>query len=100
MQEQTSRARDQLPSGGLDADFAWAVVRAAAGIASRLAQTDQLAAFTLGDDAQLRMVPTNSPDALVVWCPGRGWQMALPPADPRHALIDLYLPICSATAAR
>jgi riboflavin-specific deaminase-like protein len=100
MQEQTSTAREQLPSGGPDADFAWAVVRGAAGIASRLTQTDQLAAFALGDDAQLRMVSANDPDALIVWRPGRGWQMALPPADPRHALIDLYLPICSATAAR
>jgi diaminohydroxyphosphoribosylaminopyrimidine deaminase/5-amino-6-(5-phosphoribosylamino)uracil reductase len=100
MQEQTSTAREEIPAGGPDADFAWTVVRAAALTAERLAQTDQRAAFALGDDGQLRVVPANDPDVLIAWQPGGGWQIALPPADPRHALIDLYLPICSATAAR
>ena len=31
---------------------------------------------------------------------GVGWRNLLPPDDPRRALIDLYLPICSATAAQ
>jgi riboflavin-specific deaminase-like protein len=39
-------------------------------------------------------------EAIVVWRPGEGWSVTLPPQDPRHALIDLYLPICSATDAR
>jgi diaminohydroxyphosphoribosylaminopyrimidine deaminase/5-amino-6-(5-phosphoribosylamino)uracil reductase len=29
-----------------------------------------------------------------------GWDAAIPPDDPRRPLIDLYLPICSATTAR
>jgi riboflavin-specific deaminase-like protein len=100
MREHTSTAREQLPTDGPAADFAWSVVRAAAATAERLEHTDQLVAFALGDDAQLRVVPVNDPDALIAWHPGSGWQMVLRPGDSRHALIDLYLPICSATAAR
>src|SRR4051794_23580720 len=100
MREQTSTTREQLPSGGPDADAAWAVVRAAAGAAERLAQADELVAFTLGGDGQLRVVPAMDRDALIAWRPGSGWQTVLSPADPRHPLIDLYLPICSATSAR
>ena len=32
--------------------------------------------------------------------PGSGWESRLPPTDPRTALIDLYLPVCSATSSR
>src|SRR5450631_1819340 len=99
MQEQTSTDREQLPSGGPDADFAWSVVRAAARTSERLTHTDQVVVFALGDDAQLRAVPASDPDALIAWRPQNGWQMVLPPEDPRCALIDLYLPICSATPA-
>ena len=40
------------------------------------------------------------PDAIIAWRPDGGWENRLPPDDRRSALIDLYLPICSATAAR
>jgi riboflavin-specific deaminase-like protein len=80
-------------------DEAWSVVLRAATEAERLAQSAQTAAFALGDDAGLRRVTDGDRDAIVVWRPGDGWSAALPPHDPRHALIDLYLPICSATNA-
>ena len=32
-----------------------------------------------------------------MWHPEIGWELQLTPTDPRYPLIDLYLPICSAT---
>ena len=42
----------------------------------------------------------DDPDVLIEWRPEVGWEAVLPADDPRYALIDLYLPICSATAAK
>jgi len=83
-----------------DSDVAWSIVLAAAQSAERLSQANQFIAFALADDARLRPVPVDGPDALIAWRPPTGWELVLPADDPRHALIDLYLPICSATAAR
>jgi diaminohydroxyphosphoribosylaminopyrimidine deaminase/5-amino-6-(5-phosphoribosylamino)uracil reductase len=83
-----------------DTDEAWSVVLAAAGEAERLGQgTTHPAAFALADEAQLRPVPEGHRDAVIAWQPGLGWTPVLPVDDPRHALIDLYLPVCSATHA-
>src|SRR5204862_59306 len=56
--------------------------------------------FALGEDGQLRALPVGHPDALLAWRPGIGWEPLLPSDDPRHPIIDLYLPVCSATALR
>ena len=72
----------------------------AAGHAEALAQTNRDAAFALGADGQLRAVPAGHPDAVVAWRRNGGFTLALPPEDPRHAMIDLYLPICNATDAQ
>lgn len=80
--------------------MAWSAVLAAARGAERMAEANQFASFALSKDAQLRPVPAGDPDALIVWRPSVGWEVALPTDDPCHALIDLYLPICSATRAR
>src|SRR5437016_715601 len=37
---------------------------------------------------------------VLLWRPGAGWEPMLDIDDPRKALVDLYLPICSATRAR
>jgi diaminohydroxyphosphoribosylaminopyrimidine deaminase/5-amino-6-(5-phosphoribosylamino)uracil reductase len=80
-------------------DEAWSVVLAAAAATERLAHGAQAAAFALGDEGGLRRVADGDHAAIVVWRPGEGWSVALQPQDPRHALIDLYLPICGATNA-
>jgi diaminohydroxyphosphoribosylaminopyrimidine deaminase / 5-amino-6-(5-phosphoribosylamino)uracil reductase len=81
-------------------DPAWALALAAAKCAERLAESDEPAAFAMADDSTLRPLPLEHPDALIVWRPGAGWEPLLPSDDPRHAMIDLYLPICSATASK
>jgi diaminohydroxyphosphoribosylaminopyrimidine deaminase/5-amino-6-(5-phosphoribosylamino)uracil reductase len=80
------------------ADLAWSVIRAAARTAERWSQAGQQVAFALDESGQLVPVGTDDRDALIAWQPGSGWELVLPDSDPRHALIDLYLPICSATA--
>ena len=59
-----------------------------------------VASYALANDGTLRSVPAGHAEALVAWRPGTGWEPALPAGDPRYALIDLYLPICSATTTR
>lgn len=76
------------------------MVLAAATEAERLASTREVTAFAFADNTRLHPVAKGSADAVVVWQPHLGWTTALPASDPRCALIDLYLPICSATNAR
>jgi diaminohydroxyphosphoribosylaminopyrimidine deaminase / 5-amino-6-(5-phosphoribosylamino)uracil reductase len=76
------------------------VVLAAAEEAERLAGTPEPAVFAAADGGRLRRVADGALDAVLTWRPSEGWTTALPASDPRRALIDLYLPICSATNAR
>ena len=78
---------------------AWALVRAAARVAETVSRAAVTAAFDLDDTGTLRPVPSGAASALIEWRPGHGWVLAMPAGDLRHALVDLYLPICSATAA-
>ncbi len=95
MQPPTSTA------GERSADRTWSLTLAAAGHAERLADAAEPAAFAWDDAAgQLRGVTIGHPDAMVSWQPGSGWRACLLPGDPAGGLLDLYLPICSATAAR
>lgn len=48
-------------------------------------------------NGDLAHVPPDHPSAVLRWRPGSGWELTLSRDDPRHAVIDLYLPICSAT---
>ena len=90
---------EQGPGRDWRTDEAWSVVLAAARGAEQVSQAGQFGAFGLAKD-ELRLVSAGDRDALIEWHPGAGWEPALPVDDPRHALIDLYLPICSATRAR
>jgi diaminohydroxyphosphoribosylaminopyrimidine deaminase / 5-amino-6-(5-phosphoribosylamino)uracil reductase len=65
----------------MDPEAAWTLVLAAAHAAER--------PRTIGE-----------PDPIIIWRPDTGWETTLSAEDPRKAWIDLYLPICSATAAR
>src|SRR5258706_4460719 len=85
----------QQTGAGRETDEAWGVVLAAADRTQQIAGAREVAAF----DGDLRPVPAGHPDAVITWRPGSGWEPALPAEDPRRALIELYLPICSATNA-
>jgi riboflavin-specific deaminase-like protein len=100
MGQPSSSDPEQAPSRDWRADEAWSVVLAAARGAEQVAHAGRVGAFALAEDEQLRLLPAGDPDALIEWRPGAGWEPVLPIDDPRHALIDLYLPICSATKAR
>jgi diaminohydroxyphosphoribosylaminopyrimidine deaminase/5-amino-6-(5-phosphoribosylamino)uracil reductase len=67
--------------------------------ADGLAQAQRPASLTAGADGRLRIVEHGDPDAVITWRPHAGFEVALPAGDPRHPIIDLYLPICSATHA-
>src|SRR5437867_18411 len=98
MHRPTNDAGESISNCESPAEVAWSLVLAAAHSTDRLAAADRPAAFTRGDAAQLQTVPEGHPAALLAWRPGAGWESLLPSDDPRHALVDLYLPICSATA--
>ena len=78
-------------------DEAWSVVLDAASHAETLARNHQHASLALGVGGRLRAVETGHPDAVIAWRPHAGFELLLAADDPRRALIDLYLPICSAT---
>ena len=73
---------------------------AAAAEADRLADAAEPAMYAATDGGDLRRVADAAPDAVLRWQPHAGWSVVLAADDPRHCLIDLYLPICSATDAR
>ena len=100
MRQQTSAAAEQAASRQSVIDAAWNIVLAAAAGAEGAAHANQSAAFALDDDGRLRPAERDNPGAVIAWRPGAGWEPVLPADDPRHALIDLYLPICSATRER
>src|SRR3954464_9858941 len=90
------------PASGEDrqsaSDAAWSIVQAAADKAGELADTDQIVAFAFTRDSRLVPVPIADAAAVVVWRPAAGWEAAVPAGDVRRAIIDLYLPLCSAIA--
>jgi len=85
----------------------WTVAFAAAQKAETLSESDRPAIFAIDQaaaaakdeqaDAVLRQVEADDPGAALAWRPESGWELLLTPDDRRAALIDLYLPICSAT---
>jgi diaminohydroxyphosphoribosylaminopyrimidine deaminase/5-amino-6-(5-phosphoribosylamino)uracil reductase len=79
---------------------AWTIVLAAARGAEGLAHAGRPAAFAIAHDSQLMPVLPGDPDAILIWHGDAGWTTLLPADDARKALIDLYLPICSATSTR
>lgn len=80
-------------------DDAWRLLLAAAQETPTLWQASSPGAFGLGTTGRLVRLPERHPDALIAWEPDRGWRPLVQPSDSRYALIDLYLPLCNATAA-
>ena len=91
MPQQTSTTRE--------VGEAWSVVLDAAGQAETLAHARQTAWLALDAGGRLHAVEPGHPGAVITWRPHAGFEVALPADDPRRAMIDLYLPICSATDA-
>jgi riboflavin-specific deaminase-like protein len=81
-------------------DAAWTIVLATSRAADSAERAGVPRLFAASSDGELHPVPPGDPEAVVAWRPGAGWESVLPVADPRHALIELYLPITSATSAR
>lgn len=56
--------------------------------------------FCLAADGRLRALDGDGRNAVLRWQPSVGWCPAVPADDPRRDLLDLYLPISSASADR
>jgi diaminohydroxyphosphoribosylaminopyrimidine deaminase / 5-amino-6-(5-phosphoribosylamino)uracil reductase len=99
MQRAPLERRAALTTAAAATDQAWHIVLAAAAEADRVSDTAP-ATYAATDAGELRRVADDSPDAVLRWQPRAGWSVVLPASDRRHTLIDLYLPICSATELR
>ena len=100
MVEDKSLAPTPTSASGPDAGLAWTVALAAAAAAGRLAAAGKAVHCDVTPDGHVREIPADDPNAVIGWEPGVGWKLLISDADPRHGLLDLYLPICSATDAR
>lgn len=85
------------PAAEPHVDAAWTIVQAAAEAAERLEHAGVPAAFAAGADGSLQPVGADESAAIIAWRPDQRWVPVLAADDPRFSLIDLYLPICSAT---
>jgi diaminohydroxyphosphoribosylaminopyrimidine deaminase / 5-amino-6-(5-phosphoribosylamino)uracil reductase len=81
-------------------DSAWSLLRAASTLAQRLERNNRFEVFGEDDADGLRPLAAENSSAVLAWRPGSGWESRLRPDDARSELVDLYLPICSGTAAR
>jgi diaminohydroxyphosphoribosylaminopyrimidine deaminase / 5-amino-6-(5-phosphoribosylamino)uracil reductase len=61
---------------------------------------DRESLFGLAENGRLRALDGDGQNAVLRWQPTAGWSAMLAPEDPRRDLLDLYLPISSATGAR
>jgi diaminohydroxyphosphoribosylaminopyrimidine deaminase/5-amino-6-(5-phosphoribosylamino)uracil reductase len=89
----------QETSTSREIDEAWSVVLDAASHAATLARNQQHQWLALGRDGHLNPVDAGDPDVVIAWRPHSGFELLLAAGDPRRPMIDLYLPICSATGA-
>lgn len=81
-------------------DTAWTLLRTARALADGLDRSGRFQLFGHGGGGELQPLPADSPHPVLAWVPRRGWESRVPPGDTRTELLNLYLPICSATAAR
>jgi diaminohydroxyphosphoribosylaminopyrimidine deaminase/5-amino-6-(5-phosphoribosylamino)uracil reductase len=88
------------PANGNGAERCWNIVAAAAQLSEALSKQRRAACFAADRDGMLHEVAATDAGAVIAWRPDAGWQMAVPSRDAAHALVDLYLPICSATTRR
>jgi riboflavin-specific deaminase-like protein len=86
-----------VPTIGERAEATWVLVQALAQGAAAASAAGE-AAYRLTSTGALARVSPGSRDA-VEWRPGTGWTLADDASEFDRALVDLYLPICSATTA-
>jgi len=79
-------------------DSAWRIIRAASALARTLGQPGRTEVFGRDNLGGLRPISADSPDAVLAWHPNTGWESRLPPGNQVSELVNLYLPMCSATA--
>ena len=89
-----------VPRHGSAADAAWSMLRAASVLSDGLEREGRVQLFAENVHQGLRRLPAENPGAVLAWRPVAGWESRLPPLDARSELLNLYLPICSATRAR
>ena len=89
-----------IRQNGVAADSAWSMLRAAGALADKLDREGSVKAFCEDEVHGLRVLPADGTDAVLAWTPGVGWESRLSQSDARSELLNLYLPICSATSAR
>lgn len=87
---------DYIDSAELDA---WTVAHSAAQSIGTFDDT-RPGRFARGAAGRLRPLAPHDPGAALLWNPARGWESTLPANAPHRDLLDLYLPISSATATR
>lgn len=82
-------------------DPAWPVVAAASALTERLQHVQTRRSFRFADRTRT-LVETDATNtaAELEWDPAVGWVSKLPLEDPRGPMVDLYLPLCSATDLR
>lgn len=82
------------------AQAAWDILLAAASLTESLDRRGHVTGFGLRGPSGLQPVSADDPGAVLEWSPEAGWQSRLPSQDARSELLNLYLPICSATPTR
>ncbi len=82
------------------AESAWTLTLAASALAATLDAADADAAFVQVASGDLLPATDGDPAVVLTWRRGHGWESRLPAGDARADVLDLYLPLCSATSAR
>lgn len=88
-----------VTTAGDPAAATWPIVLALSALAGSSATAPVGVAVRVGDDGAAVPTTVDDPAALVAWRAGHGWTMVGEARGIDLGLIDLYLPICSATAA-
>jgi diaminohydroxyphosphoribosylaminopyrimidine deaminase / 5-amino-6-(5-phosphoribosylamino)uracil reductase len=78
---------------------AWLIAHAAARAIGTF-DADVPGRFALAADGGLYRIAGEAVPAVLSWTPASGWAAALAQGDPSRDLLELYLPISSATSAR
>jgi diaminohydroxyphosphoribosylaminopyrimidine deaminase / 5-amino-6-(5-phosphoribosylamino)uracil reductase len=86
------------PDSDAAIDAAWTIVLATSRAAEDADAACRARAFAIAESGDLFDTAESDSRAVVAWRPGSGWEALLPASDGRRSLLDLYLPITSATS--